>query len=271
MAKDPAFLFYPNDWHGGTMYFTHEQKGAYIDLLILQFNSGKFTLAQAKQVLSICFAQVWPILKTKFKNEGELFWNDRLLTEMEKRSKYSESRRNNALMGKKDLKNDPAYASAMHTHMENENENTNRSKNRDGNKKSRTKKNLEVMGIWERCVKAWFEFYETKFQEKPSFAGRDPASFKKLLELVSQRVVVKNFEWTAETCQDHFLKFLQRAYTDAWLSQNFLLQNLVSQFDKIIVNGKNGKINGKEPTGADVDVASAFAAIDRMYGKSGNP
>ena len=34
MSKDPAFLFYPNDYLGGTMGMTFEMKGAYIDLLI---------------------------------------------------------------------------------------------------------------------------------------------------------------------------------------------------------------------------------------------
>jgi len=38
MAKDPAFLFYPNDYIGGTMGMTFEEKGAYIELLMLQFN-----------------------------------------------------------------------------------------------------------------------------------------------------------------------------------------------------------------------------------------
>ena len=41
--KDPAFLFYPNDWIGGTMGMTFEEKGAYMELLILQFNRGHMT------------------------------------------------------------------------------------------------------------------------------------------------------------------------------------------------------------------------------------
>lgn len=43
MAKDPAFLFYPNDWLGGTMGMTFEEKGAYLELLMLQFNRGHMT------------------------------------------------------------------------------------------------------------------------------------------------------------------------------------------------------------------------------------
>ena len=43
MAKDPAFLFYPNDWLGGTIGMSFEEKGAYMELLIAQFNLGHMT------------------------------------------------------------------------------------------------------------------------------------------------------------------------------------------------------------------------------------
>jgi hypothetical protein len=119
MSKDPAFLFYPNDYLGGTMGMTFEMKGAYIDLLIFQFNNHHFTEAQAKQVLSICFASVWEVLKNKFKKDGEFYFNERLRTEVDKRKAYTESRRINALHQKKPRK---AYAK----HMGNGNRNENR-------------------------------------------------------------------------------------------------------------------------------------------------
>lgn len=122
MAKDPAFLFYPGDWLGGTMGFTLEQKGAYMELLILQFNNGGFTEAQAKQVLSMCFASAWHNIKHKFVLTGTLYENTRLKNEIFKRKAFSESRRNNALHSKKSTKGKKkAYAQ----HMEDENENRN--------------------------------------------------------------------------------------------------------------------------------------------------
>lgn len=128
MAKDPAFLFYPGDWLSGTMYLTHEQKGAYMDLLILQFNCGKFNEAQAKQVLSICFDVAWPMLKQKFVKEGDLYFNTRLQSEIEKRKSFTESRRKNA-QGVKSPKTDDlkpkAYPKHMLQHMEDENINEN--------------------------------------------------------------------------------------------------------------------------------------------------
>lgn len=125
MAKDPAFLFYPGDWQGGTMYLTHEQKGCYMDLLILQFNVGKFTVDQAKQVLSICFPVAWPMLVQKFKTDGTFFWNSRLQEEIEKRQNFTKSRRDNASQPRKPKKTPLAYAK----HMEDENINEDESIN----------------------------------------------------------------------------------------------------------------------------------------------
>lgn len=118
MAKDPAFLFYPGDWLGGTMGMTFEQKGAYLELLVFQFNNGRFSKTQAEQVLSICFASVWQVVNKKFKSDGLLYWNERLELEIARRKRFSESRRDNAKGGKSKDKPPKAYAE----HMENENE-----------------------------------------------------------------------------------------------------------------------------------------------------
>jgi len=118
MGKDPAFLFYPNDWAGGTMGMTFEEKGAYMELLIMQFNHEQFTEAQAKLVLSICSASAWEKTKHKFESDGVYYWNRRLREEITKRKKFSESRRMNASSKKKP----EASAEHMHEHMENENE-----------------------------------------------------------------------------------------------------------------------------------------------------
>lgn len=129
MAKDPAFLFYPGDWLSGTMYLTHEQKGAYMDLLILQFNCGKFTEAQAKQVLSICFDVAWPMLKQKFILDKGLYFNARLQSEIEKRKAFTESRRNNAKGSKStkiDALLDKSENKAYAKHMEDEDINENK-------------------------------------------------------------------------------------------------------------------------------------------------
>ncbi len=98
MAKDPAFLFYPGDWLGGTITFTRAQKGAYLDLLIAQFGQVSLTIGDIKQILGADFEAMWESkLKNKFEMEsnGTLFFNRKLRDEAVRRMLYSESRRKN--------------------------------------------------------------------------------------------------------------------------------------------------------------------------------
>ena len=95
--KDPAFLFYPGDWLGGTMLFSRRQKGAYMDLLMTQFNNGHMTLNQIKTILGKEDSHLWEeILESKFiRDDDGLFFNDRLQLEKNKRMKFTQSRRDN--------------------------------------------------------------------------------------------------------------------------------------------------------------------------------
>ena len=130
MAKDPAFLFYPNDWLGGTLGMTFEEKGAYIELLMLQFNRGHMTTHMIGQVVG----QIWEKLKDKFiQDEKGLWYNVRLEDEKMKRQNFTKSRRNNVSGQNQHTKKkkisdtyDRSYDQHMTTHMENENENVNK-------------------------------------------------------------------------------------------------------------------------------------------------
>jgi hypothetical protein len=127
MAKDPAILWYWNDWQGGTSTFTRHLKGCYMDLLNAQFNTGKLSLAEIKTVLGTDFGSTWPTLQKKFKEESGLFFNERMEEEKQKRKAFSESRRKN-LLSKKKVHMPPH----MEAHMENENANGNDSLGKGG-------------------------------------------------------------------------------------------------------------------------------------------
>ena len=122
MAKDPAFLFYPNDYIGGTMGMTFEEKGAYIDLLMTQFNRGHMTDHMIGQIVG----QLWVNIKVKFRQDQKGLWyNERLDEEKIKRQNYTKSRNNN-LSGKNQYPKKPNKNSGHMTyHMENENVNEN--------------------------------------------------------------------------------------------------------------------------------------------------
>ena len=136
-SKDPAFLWYPNDYVGGTMGMTFEEKGAYVDLLMMQFNRGHMGGHMVGQVLGQNMDRLWPGIKTKFvTDENGLFYNERLDKEIEKRKGFISSRYNN-LSGnnqyvKKGVVVDKEVAHMgghMTSHMEDENENNNNNNN----------------------------------------------------------------------------------------------------------------------------------------------
>jgi hypothetical protein len=135
MAKDPAFLFYPNDWLGGTMAFSRHEKGCYIDLLMCQFNEGHM---ESHMVMSILgendYNSCWEKkLKKKFKIDSDgKYYNEKLDNEVIKRKNYTESRRKNL------SHKDNHMLSHMGQHMENGNINVLNSKK---NEKTKNGKN----------------------------------------------------------------------------------------------------------------------------------
>lgn len=122
MAKDPAFLFYSNDFSIGTQFFSDEQVGKYVRLLLAQHQHGHLT---EKQVLHICKSYDFDII-SKFKKDADnCYFNERLEMEINKRKAYSESRSNNKKGKNKETESDlPKQKSkkSYDNHMENENE-----------------------------------------------------------------------------------------------------------------------------------------------------
>lgn len=129
MAKDPAMLWYWNDWFSGTVLMSRFLKGCYMDLLHAQFNNGRLSLEEIKTVLGSDFGQAWPSLSKKFKEADGLFFNERLEQEKEKRMKFTESRRQSRLGSKNHTNNvRSTYDTTHEKRMENENKNEDENK-----------------------------------------------------------------------------------------------------------------------------------------------
>jgi hypothetical protein len=160
MSKDPAFLFYPGDWLGGTMTMTRYHKGAYMDVLMAQFNEGHMSIQQIKTVLGEKDEHLWEeVLKKKFIEDASgLFYNEKLEGEIIKRKNFTESRRKNL------SHMDNHMDSHMGVRMENENENENRNDNKKG---SRKKKEQTVFTFPEDIDKdIWKAFEEMRKKKK---------------------------------------------------------------------------------------------------------
>ena len=118
MAKDPAFLFYPNDWIGGTMGMTLEEKGAYMEVLMMQFNRGHMT----EHMIGLTIGHLFGRIKDKFIQDSDGLWyNERLEVEKEKRKKFVDSRHNNSSGENQYSKKKKKNIGHMTDHMENEN------------------------------------------------------------------------------------------------------------------------------------------------------
>jgi len=181
MGHDPAFLFYPGDWLGGTMTFTRHHKGAYMDVLMAQFNSGHLSENQIAIVLGESdFRDVWPLLKPKFKLDSDgLFYNEKLEMEMIKRRNYTEGRRKNLQSDMKPHMDDP-----MKAHMENGNGNKDRDSNEFEKERVLGKGKEDKVNIPEYFKEIWPAYLEMRNKKKkPATEFAQQLIIKKLEKL----------------------------------------------------------------------------------------
>lgn len=130
--RDPAFLFYPADFLIGTMDMTDEEVGIYIRLLCRQHQRGN--IAPDAKINGRLMGDLSNEILSKFRKDSQgNYYNKRLKAEIDKRKKYSESRKRNGSKGgrpKKHMDNhmettEKPQESAYDNHTENENVNEN--------------------------------------------------------------------------------------------------------------------------------------------------
>jgi hypothetical protein len=183
--KDPAFLFYSQDFYTGVATLTMEDRGKYITLLCLMHQQGRMT----EETIRFLVGSVSDNLKSKFRiDEKGLWFNERLELESEKRSKFTESRRINGEKGgrpKEEIKpNGKPTKNHKDNLMEDENDNDN--------------DNKEVAEIKVKYtadfIKFW-EIYPLKEGKKPAFAKWQKAKDRPNIEIILAKIELqKNSE-----------------------------------------------------------------------------
>ncbi len=108
MGKDPAVLFYYQDFIFGTQFMSDEEVGQYVRILCQQYDRGHLP---PKLVQDICKASAIPqkIADKLLVDESGFYYNERADKEKERRVKFTTSRKMNA------------QASAQHMETVNEN------------------------------------------------------------------------------------------------------------------------------------------------------
>lgn len=126
-SKDPATLWYWNDWIGGTLTLTRQAKGAYMDLLTAQFNSGHLTETQIKTLLGTDQGLWGTVLREKFLVDGDgKYYNKRLDDEIQRRANFSKNQADRIKKRwSKSRGNTAVYTGAVPIETETENRNEN--------------------------------------------------------------------------------------------------------------------------------------------------
>lgn len=99
--------------------------------------------------------------------------------------------------------------------------------------KTPAKKEKEKMQHWDELVEVWFQFYQSKFFEKPTFGSLPGKNLKDILTLLKKDTEAKGNIWSLENSRSCLKSFLNLAYGIDWYRTHFQLKDLVSNYDSI--------------------------------------
>jgi hypothetical protein len=220
MAKDPAVLLYTNDFLSGTYTMTDEQVGKFIRLLCYQHQKGKLT---EKDMQSICKGYDEDVY-AKFQLIDGFYINKRMYEEAEKRSKFTESRRNNA-SAKHMLKH-------MGNHMENENINENKNRN------VLVYPSSEFQNLWEE----WIEYKKEEHRDKYKSTKTEQKAIDNLVKLSAG-----DYKIAEEIVNNSIANKYKGLFKPIHNTQKQAPKNKMEQYQDWIQNAKD-YINGKNNT-----------------------
>lgn len=231
--KDPAFLFYSSDFLSGISDLTMEERGQYITMLCLQHQKGN--LSEKTIRLNVGSVSVDVIAKFKKDNEGN-FYNERLVSEIEKRNLFTESRRNNGIKGGRPKKETKPKGKPKENHMDNHMGNVNEDVNKD------------IKGNVNDQIKEIFcNFYLEKTTTEYIWTEKDWGKTKTLRNKLLIKIKEKNPDLTTEKETETIIEgfnHLLKGIKDTWILSNLSMSIIDTKFNEIInqiINPTNGK------------------------------
>ena len=238
---------------------TFEEKGAYMELLMMQFNRGHMTTHMVGQVIGHMGGQVggqlWDKIKDKFETDDQgKFFNRRLDDEIKKRQTFVKSRYNN-LEGtnqytKKQKKQPGHMRGHMTSHMENENVNRNVSDSEDrrGESPERGEEPITVQDFITRIIEQFIE--ATGGEYEIVSPGKEREAAGKLARIYKQRHPGSGTETALADLRAYFDRCVH--IEDPWLRDHMSLPIIISKFNEINRILKNGKSKGTGVTDSDL-------------------
>lgn len=241
--KDPAFLFYSQDFYAATRDMLPEERACYIDLLIYQHQKGPIP-TDTRRVLMFCSgiteAVLQAVLQAKFKHTDKGWVNERLekvisdrgdflerksrsgqLGQFLKRaksalsaSKYKDFRKfvmenggdEYVIMLKAQLEGEPeAMLQAVLKHIENENENDNTISDDDSvNDKTRTR---EVVFPFGEYFKSQWDLWKQYKLQQHRFKYKSPAT---------EQAALKQLQNMAQGQEQRAVEILHFTMANGW-------------------------------------------------------
>lgn len=190
MAKDPAFLFYTADFYISTVEMTDEQVGRYIRLMCLQHQKGHLSEQAMLKGMGGVYDE---LIMCKFVTDADgKYYNERLEVEIEKRNKYTTSRRKNLEKSHDDTPDSNTHMDShmeqhmddhvdshmvgrmethMDSHMENENVNENKDKKEGSNSKKGTTLRARKEPGRKRSIYGWVVLTDAEYNRLLSDLG----------------------------------------------------------------------------------------------------
>ena len=99
--------------------------------------------------------------------------------------------------------------------------------------------------VWQKCVNAWFDFFQNATGKKPTFMGAAAGCFKKLYGLIKKSALDSGRVWDEHSAPENMTAFFTAAYNhqDARfrdrIRATFTIPELLFHFDKITVFNAN--------------------------------
>lgn len=237
MAKDPAFLFYSNDFLTGVQDLTMEERGQYITLLCLHHQKGRLT---KKAIQISCHGNATADVMAKFRqDDGGLFYNERLEEEVVKRKKHCEKQSVRAKEGWEKRKNDAtAYATAMP--LEDENENVIENEYVNTNEKFGKSENL-LNG--KELVPTLCRIWYNKFTSYSKDQGQDFKAVGEILNFMIRQHSITDINAARSQIESTFEQIAEFVLKDKFWKNKPLkaISNNIQEFYNKIKNGTDEK------------------------------
>lgn len=198
MAKNPVLPLYYNDMLGATKTWTDEEFGAYMRLLIEQWDKGGLPNDfQRLTRIATSLTTTWPMLKEKFPLVDGLLKNANMEVIRQKRAKYSEKQSDNIRKRYQNSTKPPTKNIPLEKENETEYEKEGIGVQREGGE-------LSEVDVWNQAAldKTDHILEQMEINDARSTGKQWPSDFDRAHWILHHRGLVSRYGWQFSSQQD---------------------------------------------------------------------